>query len=71
MAEYITHTTREGERWDQLAARYYGNPYRYQPITRANPQVPLTGALQAGLALRIPVLDEQATVTEDLPPWMR
>ena len=45
MAEYITHVTREGERWDQLAVTYYGNPYRYEPITRANPQVPLTAAL--------------------------
>ncbi|MGU1343649.1 tail protein X [Pseudomonas aeruginosa] len=71
MAEYITHVTREGERWDQLAVAYYGNPYRYEPITRANPQVPLTAALPAGLTLRIPVLDDQVLITEDMPPWMR
>ncbi|MCY1530294.1 hypothetical protein D9M68_654750 [compost metagenome] len=69
--QYLTHTTTEGERWDQLAFLYYGNAHRYEPITRANPQVPLNGALPAGLSLRIPVLEEQVVSSEDLPPWMR
>lgn len=68
--EYLTHVTREGERWDALAFRYYGSAYRYDPIVRANPQVPLTLALPAGLTLRIPVLEALPT-TEDLPPWLR
>lgn len=68
--QYLTHTTAEGERWDQLAFTYYGDPYRYEPIIRANPQVPLAGALPSGLTLRIPVLEAKVS-TEDLPPWMR
>lgn len=68
--QYLSHTTREGERWDQLAFTYYGDAHRYEAIIRANPQVPLTRSLPAGLTLRIPVLEEQ-TSTEDLPPWMR
>ncbi|MGF6098902.1 tail protein X [Pseudomonas sp. 18175] len=67
---FITHVTTEGERWDQLAWRYYGDAYRYLPIVEANPHVPLTGALPSGLTLAIPLL-ESGTVTEDLPPWMR
>ncbi|MDG9783714.1 tail protein X [Metapseudomonas otitidis] len=67
---YIPHTTTEGERWDQLAYRYYGSAYRYDPIVRANPHVPLTLALPAGLELRIPLLDVTAA-KQDLPPWMR
>lgn len=71
MAEtYLPHLTTEGERWDQLAYRYYGSAYRYEPIIRANPHVPLTAVLPAGLELRIPLLDVES-VTEDLPPWMR
>src|SRR5690606_8109276 len=42
--QYLSHVTREGERWDQLAFTYYGDATRYEPIVRANPQVPLTGA---------------------------
>ncbi|QZP26228.1 tail protein X [Pseudomonas mosselii] len=67
---FIPHVTTEGERWDQLAWRYYGNAHRYLPIVQANPHVPLHGALPSGLTLAIPVLEPQPA-TEDLPPWMR
>lgn len=67
---FLTHVTTEGERWDQLAWRYYGDAHRYSPIVEANKHVPITGALPAGLTLAIPVLEPVAT-TEDLPPWMR
>ncbi len=69
-AEYLDHTTVEGERWDQLAFTYYGDATRYEPIVRANPQVPMTRSLPAGLTLRIPVLDA-APSSEDLPPWFK
>ncbi|TBV10265.1 tail protein X [Stutzerimonas kirkiae] len=68
--DYITHITSAGERWDQLAQRYYGSAYRYPPIIAANPHVPTTATLPAGVRLAIPVLEEQ-TATEDLPPWLR
>lgn len=67
---YLTHITTEGERWDQLADRYYGDARRYQPIIDANGHVPITPALAAGLWLTIPVLERVATY-EDMPPWMR
>lgn len=68
---YLTHITTEGERWDSLAWRYYGDAHRYLPIIQANPQVPITAALPAGLTLSIPVLEQAASTSEDLPPWMR
>lgn len=68
--EYLVHITTQGERWDQLAWRYYGDAHRYLPIMQANPHVPLTGAMPAGLALSIPVLEVE-TAADDLPPWMR
>lgn len=67
---FLTHVTTEGERWDQLAWRYYGDAHRYLPIVEANGDVPITAALPAGLTLAIPML-EPVTTTEDLPPWMR
>ena len=67
---FLTHVTTEGERWDQLAWRYYGDPHRYLPIVQANPHVPLTAALPAGLTLAIPLLEPQSSY-EDMPPWMR
>ena len=53
-----------------MAWRYYGDAHRYLPIVQANPHVPLTAALPAGLTLAIPML-EPAAAAEDLPPWMR
>jgi phage tail protein X len=70
METYLQHLTTAGELWDQLAYRYYGSAYRYQPIIRANPHVPLMSSFPAGLTLRIPVLEVEPA-TEDLPPWMR
>ena len=67
---FLTHVTTEGERWDQLSWKYYGDAHRYPPIVEANPHVPITGALPAGLILAIPVL-EPVMSNEDLPPWMR
>jgi len=70
---FITHLTAEGETWDLLAWRYYGNAYRYPPIVAANPQVPLTPVLPAGITLNIPVLATEPNTANrvNLPPWMR
>lgn len=38
------HITREGERWDTLAAHYYGDPLGYVRIITANPDIPITPA---------------------------
>jgi phage tail protein X len=67
---FITHVTTEGERWDQLAWRYYGDAHRYLPIVQANPHVPINAILPSGLTLAIPIL-EPVTSAQDLPPWMR
>jgi phage tail protein X len=67
---FITHVTTEGERWDQLAWRYYGDAHRYLPMVQANPHVPITAILPSGLTLAIPIL-EPVTSAQDLPPWMR
>jgi len=43
-AEYFTHKTATGERFDLLAYRYYGDAGRMGPIVRAN-RATLLGAL--------------------------
>ncbi|MGV2287277.1 tail protein X [Trinickia sp. YCB016] len=67
---FLTHITTEGERWDQLSQRYYGNPNTYEMIIATNPHVQLTPTLPGGLILSVPVI-EAADLTEDLPPWLR
>lgn len=67
---WIEHVTSEGERWDQLANRYYGDPYRYEPIVAANPAIGILPIFEGGLTLLVPVLPTPDVASnDDLPPW--
>lgn len=68
---FLIHITSEGERWDQLANKYYGDPFAYERIIAENPHVPITECLPSGVRLLIPVIQEPETMSEDLPPWMK
>jgi phage tail protein X len=68
-ANFITHITAAGERWDLLAWRYYGNPTLYGPIIMANPSVPIEPVFEAGLTVVIPILQQNQAVAINLPPW--
>ncbi|MCR5892177.1 MULTISPECIES: tail protein X [Burkholderia] len=68
---FLTHITTEGERWDQIAYRYYGDPFAYERIIVANPSVPITPVLASGIVLSIPVVAADNVADEELPPWMR
>ena len=75
MANHIVHVTTDGERWDRIAETYYGDPLRYSEIIAANPDVAITPSLDAGIHLRVPLLDglDAPTLIDaaDLPPWKR
>lgn len=72
---YVEHVTREGERWDALAHRYYGSAHLYGHLVDANPEVAVAPILPSGLVLRIPLLSEaeaaQQVDRSSLPPWKR
>ena len=73
MSGFIEHITRDGERWDLLAWRYYGDAYAYEGIIRANPEVPIIPILPANVRILIPVLDSPATLSAapaGMPPWI-
>jgi len=76
MADYITHRTIEGERWDILALRYYRDVSRQSVLISANRTL-LAGLcvparLPAGLTLRVPLIEAPVANTDDrLPPWKR
>ncbi len=68
-SEFIVHITADGERWDLLAYRYYGDATKYAPIISANFKVVIEPVFEAGIRIDIPVLMESAVVSSDLPPW--
>ena len=71
MTEYYTYITKDNDRWDLISNRFYHTPNLYETIIKANPDVPKEPILEAGIKLRIPVLDESETIKFDLPPWKK
>lgn len=64
----------DGERWDQLAQRVYGDVNKMRDLMKANPQLPFDTQLTAGQEVRVPVIVATSTVITDsnkLPPWKR
>lgn len=71
MTEFYSYITKDGDRWDLIAYKYYKNPTMYEEIIKANPNVPIEPILTAGINLKIPVLEESTTIKFDLPPWKK
>ncbi len=71
----LEHITTQGERWDTLAWRYYGDPHAYGRIIAANPALDIGTTLPSGVVVLIPIIalaEAQARVAdEELPPWKR
>lgn len=68
-SKYIIHKTKQGERWDSLAYKYYGNCFKYTPIVMANPNMPISPFLPEGVDVVIPFFDNNTETNEELPPW--
>jgi phage tail protein X len=68
-SEFIVHITTQGERWDLIAFRYYGDATQYAPIINANPNVVIEAVFEGGIVIEVPVLLESSITSADLPPW--
>ena len=64
--EFHSYITRDGDRWDMISQKYYSNPNLYEEIIKANPEVPIEPVLDAGIKLKIPVLEESETIQFEL-----
>jgi hypothetical protein len=72
----LLHQVVEGERWDQIAYRYYGDALKYGRLIEANTHLDLSTTLHGGMVLVVPLIDatnESSTVLAglDVPPWDR
>ena len=70
----MTYHTKENERLDKLAWMYYGNPYFYEPILRANPVLMPVGTVPstlvpAGIDIEIPIIVEPPSINDVSPSW--
>jgi hypothetical protein len=69
MTDVLHHTAALGDRWDLLADLYYGDPLRFEPLLRANPDLASAPILPPGAQILVPILDEVDSVPATLPPW--
>ncbi len=68
MTYYSTrYATSQGERWTDVAYAFYNNASRTAELVEANPQYANRLVFEAGLELRIPILE--STTAASLPPW--
>jgi phage tail protein X len=71
MSRFTKYITVEGDRWDNIAYRAYGNANEVEALIFANPSVPITDVLPSGLELLVPIKDEPEVQQSNLPPWKR
>jgi hypothetical protein len=70
--KFRAYTTVEGDRWDTIALKAYGDATKFDPIIQSNNGVPLSVYFTSGVTLRIPVIESvEETNKELLPPWKR
>jgi|DEB0MinimDraft_12_1074336.scaffolds.fasta_scaffold00179_16 phage tail protein X len=71
--DYIKYTTEQGERFDQIAQKLFGEPGRWKDVINANPTLALVKNFDAGVVIRVPILQTATPtgVAANLPPWKR
>lgn len=68
---FTRYTTVQGDRWDTVAFKAYGDPMKITPIVEANTHVPKQPVLPAGIILNIPIQERDKVTPNILPPWKR
>lgn len=71
MSEFIFHTTKQNERWDNIAYQYYGNTYNIKPLIEANPHIKINGIISANQTIKIPIIKDESDNSLLLPIWKR
>lgn len=65
--EYWIYKTLHGDTWDAIALDFYNDEKYASTIIQANPNYIGTIIFEAGIELKIPIIDDTAAST--LPPW--
>ena len=68
MAEFTFYTTKEGDTWDAISYRAYGDVKYMADIILAN-EGPVDVDLPAGIVLKIPIKEFANTNIDSVPFW--
>jgi phage tail protein X len=72
MAKNTEYITIQGDRWDTIALKAYGDASQINPIIDANPSVAIVISFEGGVRLVVPIIEISASTDKSLlPPWKR
>ena len=73
MANVVEYITKDGDRWDTIAFKAYGDATLVNGIIEANTAIRIVPVLSAGIRIVVPILEsgEIQIDSELLPPWKR
>lgn len=75
MANFVEYISKEGERWDTVCVKAYGEITQslMDGLVFGNPNVSLLPIIPTGTRLKIPMVEEGEVQidTNLLPPWKR
>ncbi len=69
MSQFYSYITKQNDRWDSISYKFYKTPFLYEQIIKANPEVSIVPVLDAGIKLKIPVIEETQTIKFESVPW--
>lgn len=69
MNRYYEYETTEGDTFDSIALKFYNDEFKSSEIMKINPNYITVLIFEAGVKLRIPILETKVPST--LPPWKR
>lgn len=67
----VIYSTNQGDTWDIIAYKVYGNESYMDELIRANPSQVYVATFPAGKKINVPKIDEQRENNLHKPPWMR
>jgi phage tail protein X len=73
MANIVEYVTKQGDRWDTIAFKAYGDASLINGLIEANPSIVISPILEPGVRVVVPILEtgEIQIDSELLPPWKR
>lgn len=69
--KHLEYTTVDGDRWDLIAYKYYGDATKIAGLIAANQHLPIAEQFSAGHTVIVPLLPATTSKQSEMPPWLR